>query len=270
MTGQPRISPRGTAPEQLVVSDVAVVYSRAARAIDGLSFSVSKGEIVALLGPNGAGKTTALRAIAGFLPGDRAAVERGRISFEGKDIRKVPPHRVTRMGISMVAERDKIFPKLSVAENLRIGALANRDASQAPRLARLVETMFPVLQERRDQLAGYLSGGERQMLSISAALLSNPRILLVDELSLGLAPKIVGELIEVLRKLNREEGLTILLVEQSATVAFALADYVYVLSGGRASDEGVPEELKKLPDFRARYLGVGAKKQDAGLAAPRS
>jgi branched-chain amino acid transport system ATP-binding protein len=247
--------------KQLIVDDVSVVYSRVAKAIDGLSFAVGKGEIVALLGPNGAGKTTALRAIAGFLPGDRAHVEQGRITFEGQDIREMPSHRITRMGIAMVAEREKIFPTLSVADNLKIGALANRDASHAEQLRTLVDRMFPILQTRRDQLAGYLSGGERQMLSIGAALLCNPRVLLVDELSLGLAPKVVGELIESLRRLNAEEGLTILLVEQSATVAFALANYVYVLNAGRVSVEGPPETLKKLPDFRAKYLGVQGKEE---------
>lgn len=254
----------------LAVNDVAVVYSRAARAIDGLSFSVGKGEIVALLGPNGAGKTTALRAIAGFLPGDRAVVERGSITFEGTDIRKLPSHRITAMGIAMVAERDKIFPSLTVADNLKLGGLANRDASHGERLRALVDRMFPILRERRDQVAGYLSGGERQMLSIGAALLCNPRILLVDELSLGLAPKVVGELIESLRRLNSEEGMTILLVEQSATVAFALANYVYVLGHGNITAEGAPEELKKLADFRSVYLGVGGKKQDARLGTTGS
>ena len=261
---------RSRADALLAVEDVSVVYSRAARAIDGVSFSVGKGEVVALLGPNGAGKTTSLRAIAGFLPGDRAVVERGQITFDGTDVRRLPSHRITRMGIAMVAERDKIFPNLSVADNLKIGALANRDSSQAERLRALVDRMFPILRERREQLAGYLSGGERQMLSIGAALLCNPRILLVDELSLGLAPKVVGELIESLRKLNREEGMTILLVEQSATVAFALANYVYVLGGGRTTVEGAPDELKKLGDFKSLYLGVGARKQDAGIGTPGS
>ncbi|MCO5164095.1 MAG: ABC transporter ATP-binding protein [Mesorhizobium sp.] len=261
---------RGGSNALLTVEDVAVVYSRAARAVDGLSFSIGKGEIVALLGPNGAGKTTALRAIAGFLPGDRAVVERGSITFEGSDIRKVPSHRITSMGIAMVAERDKIFPSLSVADNLKLGSLANRDSSQSERLRTLVDRMFPILSERRDQIAGYLSGGERQMLSIAAALLCNPRILLVDELSLGLAPKVVGELIESLRRLNREEGMTILLVEQSATVAFALANYVYILGHGHITTEGAPDELKRLADFRSVYLGVGGKKQDARLGTANS
>ncbi len=265
-----QVAVRDRSEALLAVSDVAVVYSRAARAIDGLSFSVGKGEIVALLGPNGAGKTTALRAIAGFLPGDRAVVERGSITFEGTDIRRLPSHRITAMGIAMVAERDKIFPSLTVAENLKLGGLANRDASQGERLRALVDRMFPILRERREQVAGYLSGGERQMLSIGAALLCNPRILLVDELSLGLAPKVVGELIESLRRLNSEEGMTILLVEQSATVAFALANYVYVLGHGHNTAEGAPDELKKLADFRSVYLGVGGKKQDAGLGTTGS
>jgi ABC-type branched-subunit amino acid transport system ATPase component len=243
---------------QLVVENVSVVYSRAAKAVDGLSFTVGEGESVALLGPNGAGKTTSLRAITGFLPGDRARIEAGRILFDGKDITGQPPNRVTRAGISMVAERDKVFPTLSVAENLRIGAIANRDPAQASRLRAMVDDMFPILRERRDQMAGYLSGGERQMLSISAALLGNPRILLVDELSLGLAPRVVGELVEALRRLNRDQKLTMLLVEQSAAVAFELADYVYVLSGGRAVIEGGPADLRNLSDFKAHYLGVRA------------
>jgi branched-chain amino acid transport system ATP-binding protein len=255
-TAAAREAARGRPPPLLSVEDLSVVYARAARAVDALSFAVGTGEVVALLGPNGAGKTTTVRAITGFLPGDRAQITGGEIRLDRTRLDGKAPHRAARRGVSLVAERDKIFAALTVEENLRLGAMANPQRDAVPGLRTMVDTMFPILSERRAQVAGYLSGGQRQMLAIASALLSGPRLLIVDELSLGLAPKIVGELVEVLRRLNREQGLTILLVEQSALVAFALADYVYVLDVGRSVLAGRPEELRARPDFRDRYLGL--------------
>jgi branched-chain amino acid transport system ATP-binding protein len=243
-------------PPLLSVEQLSVVYARAARAVDALSFTVGTGEVVALLGPNGAGKTTTVRALTGFLPGDRAQITGGEMRLDRTRLDGKAPHRAARLGASLVAERDKIFVALTVEENLRLGAMANPRRDAVSGLRAMIDKLFPILNERRAQVAGYLSGGQRQMLAIASALLSGPRLLIVDELSLGLAPKIVGELVEVLRRLNREQGLTILLVEQSALVAFALADYVYVLDVGRSVLAGRPDELRARPDFRDRYLGL--------------
>jgi branched-chain amino acid transport system ATP-binding protein len=240
----------------LSVAGLTVVYSRGARAVDGLSFTVGRGEVVALLGPNGAGKTSTLRALTGFLPGDRARTVAGSIAFDQAELRDQPPFRTARRGIALIPEREKIFATLTVADNLKLGARANRNPDDVPRQRALVDRLFPILRKREQQISGYLSGGERQMLAIASALLSGPELLMVDELSLGLAPKVVGELAHILRRLNQEHGLTILLVEQSALVAFAIAHYVYVLNVGRSVLEGRPEDLRRT-GFRDSYLGLG-------------
>lgn len=241
---------------QLQVNNISVVYARTVRAVRDLSFSVGQGEIVALLGPNGAGKTTTLRALSGFLPGDRAQLSSGSIKFKGNELGHVHPHVTARLGVALVGERDKIFSTLTVEENLQVGAMANPDRKDAAELKEFVFALFPRLAERRRQIAGYLSGGERQMLALSAALLSRPSLLMVDELSLGLAPKVVSELSQVLHRINREQGLSILLVEQSATVAFAIAHHVYMLNLGRVVADGPPAVLKQREDFSRNYLGI--------------
>ena len=251
-------SPARSAP-LLSVNALSVTYGDGAPAVDGLSFRVGRGEIVALLGPNGAGKTTTLRAISGFLPVDRAAITAGNIVFDAVGIEGSPPHRIARRGIAILSERDKVFTTLSVEQNLALGALANPAPAEVAELRSLVDRMFPILSQRGGQQAGYLSGGERQMLAIGRALLSGPKLLMVDELSLGLAPRIVGELIEVLRRLRQERGLSILLVEQSAQVAFEIADYVHVLSVGKSVMEGRADVLRNSADFVDSYLGLGAK-----------
>ncbi len=240
----------------LEVDAISVLYSRTVRAIDQLSFTVGKGEIVALLGPNGAGKSTTLRAITGFLPGDRAQVVAGSVRFKGREVAHLPPHQTIGLGLALIAERDKIFATLTVEENLQIGARANRARGNLQAQRDFVFAMFPILKDRRRQLAGYLSGGERQMLAIAAALQSGPELLMVDELSLGLAPKIVAELVGILRRINQEHGMSILLVEQSASVAFAIAQHVHVLNLGRSTIQGSPSELRSREDFSRSYLGV--------------
>ena len=260
----PISSGEGRPPADLIVSAVSVLYSRTVRAVDELSFSVGKGEIVALLGPNGAGKSTTLRALTGFLPGDRAQVVGGSIRFQGQELGSLPPHRTSRAGISLTAERDKIFATLTVEENMRIGGRANPRRADTAALTGFVFDLFPILRERYKQRAGYLSGGERQMLAIATALLSGPKLLLVDELSLGLAPRIVSELSKVLLEVNRERKMTILLVEQSAAVAFSIAQYVYVLNLGRVTAEGRPSDLRSRQDFSHSYMGTGRAHGDTG------
>jgi branched-chain amino acid transport system ATP-binding protein len=249
--------PRAPRPDPLLdVKGLTVTYAGAARAVDSLSFRVGRGEVVALIGPNGAGKTSTLRSLSGFLPGDRAHRTAGSITFDGAALGNQAPYRTARQGIALIPEREKIFGTLSVADNLKLGARANRSPESLRQQRELVDQLFPVLRQRQRQVSGYLSGGERQMLAIASAMLSGPRLLMVDELSLGLAPKVVRELLQVLRRLNRERGLSILLVEQSAEVAFAIAHYVYVLNVGRSVLEGHPRDLRRDAGFRDAYLGL--------------
>ncbi|PYM28926.1 MAG: ABC transporter ATP-binding protein [Candidatus Rokuibacteriota bacterium] len=237
----------------LELENVEVVYHRVATAVQGVSLRVPERSIVALLGTNGAGKTTTLRAVSGFLGGDDARVVAGRIVFRGEVITGRMPHEVARRGLVLVPERDKVFETLTVGENL--------DAV-VPGRRRLVTReqvfhYFPVLAERRRQLAGYLSGGERQMLALASALLCQPELLLVDELSLGLAPAIVETLMALVRRLRDELGTAVLLVEQNAAAALAVADAGYVLEHGRIVYDGSVERLLAHEDIREFYLGVG-------------
>src|SRR5262249_27055964 len=212
----------------LEVRQLEVVYHRVATAIQGVSLDVPAGAIVALVGTNGAGKTTTLRAISGFLPSEDAEITDGEIRLAGRRITGAPPHQLARAGVILVPERDKVFATLSVAENL---AFAARRGG-AITLERVLG-YFPRLAERRSVLAGYLSGGEKQMLAIGMALLCRPTVLLVDELSLGLAPIVIKELMGRLQQVCRELQLTVLLVEQNAKSAVTIADYGYVVECGR-------------------------------------
>ena len=233
----------------LDVRGIEVVYHRAATAVQGITLDVPAGRIVALLGPNGAGKTTTLRAISGFLDADDARVTDGDVIFDGVTVTGWLPHRLVRRGLVLVPEREKIFETLTVLENLQ--ACWRGGDLEA------VFTHFPGLADRRRQLAGYLSGGERQMLALGSALLCQPRLLLVDELSLGLAPIVVRALMEAVRRLRDELGLTILLVEQNAAAALEIADHGYVIENGRIVHEGSAAELLAHEDVREFYLGGG-------------
>jgi branched-chain amino acid transport system ATP-binding protein len=215
-----------------------------------VSLHVDEGEFVALLGPNGAGKTTALRTIAGFLkPLD------GAISFRGRAIGGAPAHAVSRMGLGYVSESLNLFPAMSVNENLQVGANAVRDKAQIASTMDLVFQLFPRLLERRDQLAGTLSGGERKMLAIGRGLMGSPTLLLVDEPSLGLAPMATVATFEALKAL-RERGVTILLVEQNVNTTLHLVDRAYVLEQGRIVLEGTGEQLLRNPHVQSAYLGI--------------
>ncbi len=234
-----------------------VVYHQVSTAIQGVNIVVPEGRIVALLGTNGAGKTTTLRAISGFIGLDDARVTEGRVVYRGRDIANLPPHRATELGIALVPERNKVFETLTVQENL--DAVVVRPGADALRrhMDAFVAEHFPRLFELRARQAGYLSGGERQMLTIASALMCAPEFLLVDELSLGLAPLIVEELMAQLRAINRELGTTVLLVEQNANVALDVADYGYVIENGRIVLDGEPARLRDHQDIKEFYLGQG-------------
>lgn len=234
----------------LEIRQLEVVYNRVATAIQGVSLEVPLQSIVALVGTNGAGKTTTLRAISGFLPSEDADITDGEIVFDGQRINGERPHRLARAGVILVPERDKVFATLTVQENLAFAANESGSITYER-----VLSYFPRLGERRLQLAGYLSGGEKQMLAIGMALLCRPKLLLIDELSLGLAPIVTKELMERLRLICRELGLTVLLVEQNAKAALTIADYGYVMESGRIVFYGQAAELVNHPDVREFYLG---------------
>jgi branched-chain amino acid transport system ATP-binding protein len=238
----------------LRVDQLEVVYHRVLTAVQGVSLIAGRGQIVALLGTNGAGKTTTLRAISGFIGMDDARVTGGSVLYKGEHLENRQPHEVTARGIALVPERNKVFENLTVSENLqvpRVAAGTKSKPTQEP-----VYEYFPVLARLRNREAGYLSGGERQMLAIGSALMCAPELLLVDELSLGLAPRVVEELMQRLARIRNELGLTILLVEQNAAVALDFADYGYILENGRIVLDGDPQRLRGHQDIQEFYLGT--------------
>lgn len=234
----------------LEVNSIEVFYGEF-QALFGVSLSVDKGELVALLGANGAGKTTTLRTISGIL-----RPRRGRIIWRGKDITDTPAYKRVEMGISHVPEGRGIFPKLTVYENLRVAAYTKRAKERFSESLEMVYNLFPRLRERRNQLAGTLSGGEQQMLAIGRALIQRPELLMMDEPSLGLAPKLAREVIFLAKRLRDEYGITVLLVEQNVRLSLKVADRAYILETGRIVMEGTPEELEKNPRVREAYLGI--------------
>ena len=239
----------------LRVEQAEVIYHDVITGVQGISLEAKDRQIVALLGSNGAGKTTTLRAISGFIGLDHAKVSDGRITFAGRDLTNAAPHVCARAGIALVAERDKVFEQLSVKENLEIGRIAN--AARGSGDPAEVHSFFPELEALHTRQAGYLSGGERQMLAIGAALMTGPRLLLIDELSLGLAPVVVERLAAALIDIRDRLGITILLVEQNATIALEIADYGYVIENGRIVLDGDAERLRNHGDIQEFYLGQG-------------
>ena len=242
----------------LKVEKLEVTYQRVITAVQGVSLEVVRGSLVALLGTNGAGKTTTLRAISGFIGADDAEVTEGAVHYKGERIEGEPPHRITARGIVLVPERSKVFENLSVADNLQA---AHRASADPRHLAERVYELFPRLGELRRRESGLLSGGERQMLAIGSALMCAPELLLVDELSQGLAPILVEQLMERLQVIRRDLGMTILLVEQNARMALDVADYGYVMENGRVVFDGTPERLRSHADVAEFYLGgAGARR----------
>jgi branched-chain amino acid transport system ATP-binding protein len=247
--------------QTLEVNDIHVVYNRILTAVEGVTLTVAPGQLVALLGPNGAGKTTTLRAISGFLSSDRAHVSKGAISLGGENITSLTPSSVARRGIALVPESYKVFLTLTVEDNLRVVAEPGSETEK------LVYDLFPVLKKRKAQLAGYLSGGERQMLAIARALLLRPSIMLIDEMSFGLAPALAQRLLADVARIAREQQVGVLVVEQNATAALAIADYAYIMERGRIVLGGPCAELDAHSAVRAFYLGLGNGADGSYLAA---
>lgn len=230
----------------LQVSDLYVNYG-SIKVLKAISFTVEKGSITALLGANGAGKTTTLKTISGLLKPIK-----GTISFEGKEISKLPAYKVTRLGITLCPEGRRIFPSLTVRENLIAGAYTRKGNIKKELDA--IFNIFPILAEKRKQLAGTLSGGEQQMLAIARALIAKPKLLMLDEPSLGLAPKLVKEIFDIILKIKKT-GVTILLVEQNVFITLNIADMIYVLETGKITLSGKPEEIKSKWEIVEKYLG---------------
>jgi len=221
------------------------------QALKGISLEVNKGEIICLIGANGAGKSTALMTISGI-----ETPRSGVIQFDGIDIAGMPPHKIVGMGMSQAPEGRRMFPSLTVAENLDMGAYLRSDKKERKHDVEYVFDLFPILSKRRKQMGGTLSGGEQQMLAISRALMARPRILLLDEPSLGLAPLIVHQIFEIITRINREQGTTIFLVEQNANMALKISNRGYVLQNGRIVKADSADVLLEDEEVRAAYLGV--------------
>jgi branched-chain amino acid transport system ATP-binding protein len=251
--GPPGATPAAEAPALLEVNNIEVVYNDVILVLRGLSLRVPKGQIVALLGANGAGKSTTLKAISGLLKTEEGEVTRGSIHFDGARIDGTDPHLIVRRGIFQVMEGRRIVADMTCLENLRLGAFTRSDGEVKSDIDR-VYSFFPRLKERTG-LAGYLSGGEQQMLAIGRALMARPKLILMDEPSMGLSPLLVKEVFGIIRRLNEELGITILLVEQNARMALSVASYGYVMEGGKVVLDGTAEALSTNEDVKEFYLG---------------
>ncbi len=232
----------------LEVKDLSVYYGMI-QALKGISFEVNEGEVIALIGANGAGKTTTLHALTGLVP-----AKTGSILFEGQDIRKIPAHKIVSMGMAHVPEGRRVFAQLSVYENLKMGAYTRKDKEEIRQTLEMVYKRFPRLEERKNQLAGTLSGGEQQMLALGRALMSHPKIILMDEPSMGLSPIFVNEIFNIIQEVSKS-GTTVLLVEQNAKKALSIADRAYVLETGKIALSGDAKELMNDDSIKKAYLG---------------
>jgi branched-chain amino acid transport system ATP-binding protein len=241
----------------LDVVNIEVVYNAIALVLKGVSLTVPKGRVVALLGANGAGKTTTLKAISNLIRAERGEVTKGEVLFEGERVDRLKPNDLVRRGAIQVMEGRRCFGHLTVEENLLTGAFTRRDgrAAIARDLEALYET-FPRLRERRRSLAGYTSGGEQQMVAIGRAMMSRPKLILLDEPSIGLAPQVVEEIFEIVKRLNEREGVSFLLAEQNTNIALRFADFGYILETGRVVLDGAAEALRANEDVREFYLGA--------------
>lgn len=240
----------------LKINNIEVTYSDVILVLRGVSLEVQHGKIVSILGANGAGKTTTLKAISGLLRRDEGEVSRGSIELDGNRLDRMPPEDIVRLGIVQVLEGHRLFQHLNVEENLLTGALIRRDGPDIKRDLEMVYTYFPRLKDLRKRVSGYLSGGEQQMLVIGRGLMARPKLMLLDEPSLGLAPLLVEEIFRVICRINAEEGVSILLVEQNARVALEAAHYAYVMETGRVVLDGPSAQLKENEDIKEFYLGL--------------
>ena len=253
------------APPALSIENIEVVYQHTVQVLRGLSLEVPRGAIVALLGANGAGKTTTLKAVSGLLPLEVGQLRGGTIRYAGERIDGVAPHLLARRGIAHVREGRHVFEDLTVDENLIAACYALAGRRLEPDFA-LIYEYFPRLKDRRSLRAGYLSGGEQQMLAIGRALLGKPALMLLDEPSLGLAPLVVEGIFEIIARINREQGVAMLLVEQNAFAAFGIAQYGYIMESGKVVIDGPTQALVKDPDVQRFYLGYGDSAGDASGA----
>jgi branched-chain amino acid transport system ATP-binding protein len=247
----------------LSLNSIEVIYDGVILVLKGVSLNAREGKITTLLGANGAGKTTTLKAISGLLHSERGEITKGAIELNGERIDRLPPHAVVRRGVVQVFEGRRVFEHLTTEENLVAGGHVQADRSRLREGIDRVYQYFPRLGDRRRVQSGYLSGGEQQMLVIGRALMSSPKIILLDEPSLGLAPMLVDEIFEIVQRMNQQEKLTVLLVEQNATLALAIADHGYVMENGRIVLEGAAATLRENADIKEFYLGlteVGARK----------
>ncbi len=252
---EPGSRPDQTGKPVLEINNIEVIYEDVILVLRGLSLAVGEGRIVALLGSNGAGKSTTLKAVAGLLPSEHGEITQGKILYRGRRIDRANPAEIVRMGISLVMEGRRVFEHLTVQENLIAGAYTRRGGGVTADIE-VVYEFFPRLKDRRTQQAGYLSGGEQQMLAIGRSLMSRPKLIMLDEPSLGLAPLLVSEIFERIRALNQELATTVLVVEQNARRALEIADHAYVMENGRIVLEGPAAELASNPDVSEFYLGL--------------
>ncbi|PHP66433.1 ABC transporter ATP-binding protein [Zhengella mangrovi] len=247
-----------TAETLLQVNNIEVIYNHVILVLKGVSLSVPKGGITALLGANGAGKTTTLKAISNLLHGERGEVTKGSIVFNNETVHNLSPNDLVRRGCIQVMEGRHCFGHLTIEENLLTGAFTRRDGNASvKRDLDMVYDYFPRLRERRNSQAGYTSGGEQQMCAIGRALMSRPSMILLDEPSMGLAPQLVEEIFEIVKKLNEEEGVSFLLAEQNTNIALRYAKYGYILESGRIVLDGEASALRENADVKEFYLGVG-------------
>ena len=239
----------------LEVANLEVVYNDVVLVLRGLSLTVQDGQIIALLGANGAGKTTALRAISGILDVHEGDITKGSVTFDGDRIDGKDPSAIVRMGIAQVLEGRRIFAEMSVDDNLRAGAFTNSNRASVAAAHERVMDLFPVLQGRRKDTAGYLSGGEQQMLAIGRALMADPKLLILDEPTLGLAPMLVQQIRGIIVDIN-SQGVSVLLIEQNANMALSIADYGYIMETGKIVMDGDPQKLLRDEDVKEFYLGL--------------
>jgi len=239
----------------LEVNNLQVVYQHTVQVLRGLSLSVTEGSIVAMLGANGAGKTTTLKAISGLLPLENGEISAGKIKFFGENVSRTAPHQLVRRGLFHVMEGRRVFEDLSVEENLIAATYAKKPRPNKVQIEEIYN-YFPKLAERRRQPAGYLSGGEQQMLAIGRALIAKPKVMLLDEPSLGLAPRLVKEIFDVIKRINSDWGVSMLLVEQNASLALSVANYGYIIENGRVAIDGPVDKLVDNQDVQEFYLGI--------------
>ena len=242
---------------RLLINNISVVYSDVIQVLKGVSLTIREGQVVSLLGSNGAGKSTTLKAISGLLKPENGKVTEGSIEYDGKPVQNSSPEEITRKGIIQVLEGRQEFKYLTVEENLRVGT-ATRWGKPYQKDLEMVYDYFPALLARKKAMAGYCSGGELQMLVIGRALMAHPKLLLLDEPSLGLAPILVKEIFQIIRRINEEQKTTLLVVEQNANMALQIAHYGYVMENGKIVMEGTAEDLRKNPDIKEFYLGKGS------------